>query len=79
MPVTKRAQPARLYDWQAQAKWVIIYTELEEKRTWLKPALREVLVTLAIALVIFFLIQTTIQSSVVLYSSMEPNLHDSEL
>ena len=78
MPVTKRAQPARLYDWQAQAKWVIIYTELEEKRTWLKPALREVLVTLAIALVIFFLIQTTIQSSVVLYSSMEPNLHEGQ-
>ncbi len=78
MPVVKRAQPARLYDWQAQAKWVIIYTELEEKRTWLKPALREVLVTLAIALVIFFLIQTTIQSSVVLYSSMEPNLHEGQ-
>lgn len=78
MPVSKRAQPARLYDWQAQAKWVIIYTELEEKRTWLKPALREVLVTLAIALVIFFLIQATIQSSVVLYSSMEPNLHEGQ-
>lgn len=44
----------------------------------MKPALREVLVTLAIALVIFFLIQTTIQSSVVLYSSMEPNLHEGQ-
>ena len=78
MPVLKRAQPARLYDWQVQGKWVIIYTELEEKRIWLKPVVREVLVTLAIALVIFFLIQTTIQSSVVLYSSMEPNLHEGQ-
>jgi len=78
MPVLKRAQPARLYDWQVQGKWVIIYTELEEKRTWLKPIVREVLVTLAIALVIFFLIQTTIQSSIVLYNSMEPNLHEGQ-
>ncbi|MCJ7769899.1 MAG: signal peptidase I [Dehalococcoidales bacterium] len=78
MPVLKRAQPARLYDWQVQAKWVIIYTELEEKRTWLKPVVREVLVTLVIALVIFFLIQTTIQSSIVLYSSMEPNIHEDQ-
>ena len=44
----------------------------------MKPVVREVLVTLAIALVIFFLIQTTIQSSVVLYSSMEPNLHEGQ-
>ena len=78
MPVLKRAQPARLYDWQVQGKWVIIYTELEEKRIWLKPVVREVLVTLAIALVIFFLIQTTIQSSIVLYNSMEPNLHEGQ-
>jgi len=44
----------------------------------LKPIVREVLVTLAIALVIFFLIQTTIQSSIVLYNSMEPNLHEGQ-
>jgi signal peptidase I len=36
---------------------------LEDKKTWLKPVIREVLVTLVIALVIFVLIQ-------------EPNLHE---
>ncbi len=51
---------------------------MEEKRTWLKPILREVLITLAIAIVIFVLLQVTIQSSIVLYSSMEPNLHEGQ-
>ncbi len=36
------------------------------------------LVTLALALVIFLIIQSMIQSSVVLYSSMEPNLHEGQ-
>jgi signal peptidase I len=52
--------------------------ELDEKRTWLKPVVREVLITLAIAIVIFFLIQATIQSSIVLFSSMEPNLEEGQ-
>jgi signal peptidase I len=51
---------------------------LEEKRTWLKPVLREVLVTLAIALVIYFLLQATIPTSVVRYTSMEPNIHEGQ-
>lgn len=51
---------------------------MEEKRRWLTPILKEVLVTLTIALVIFILIQTTIQSSIVLFSSMEPNLHEGQ-
>jgi signal peptidase I len=51
---------------------------MEDKKTWLKPVIREVLVTLAIALVIFVLIQATIQSSIVLFSSMEPNLHEGQ-
>lgn len=51
---------------------------MEEKRTWLKPILREVLVTLAIALIIFIFIQATIQSSIVLFSSMKPNLHEGQ-
>ncbi|UCE98162.1 MAG: signal peptidase I [Dehalococcoidia bacterium] len=51
---------------------------MEEKRTWFKPILREVLITLAIAIVIFILLQVTIQSSIVLYSSMEPNLHEGQ-
>jgi len=40
--------------------------------------MREVLVTLAIAIVLFLAIQVTIQSSVVLFSSMEPNLHEGQ-
>ena len=51
---------------------------MEEKRTWLRPILREILITLAIAIVIFVLLQVTIQSSIVLYSSMEPNLHEGQ-
>lgn len=51
---------------------------MEQKRIWLKPILREVLVTLAIAIVLFLAIQVTIQSSVVLFSSMEPNLHEGQ-
>lgn len=41
----------------------------------MKAFLREVLITLALALVIFFLIQAAVQSSVIVYGSMEPNLH----
>jgi signal peptidase I len=44
----------------------------------LKSFLREVLGTLVLAVVIFLLIQTTIQYSVVKYSSMEPNVHEGE-
>lgn len=51
---------------------------MEQKRIWLKPIIREVLVTLAIAIVLFLAIQVTIQSSVVLFSSMEPNLHEGQ-
>jgi signal peptidase I len=44
----------------------------------LKPFIREVLITLALALAIFFIIQATIQSSIVVYTSMEPNLREGE-
>ena len=44
----------------------------------MKTFLREVLGTLLLAIAIFFLIQATVQSSVVVYSSMEPNLHEGQ-
>lgn len=40
--------------------------------------LREMLVTLAVAVAMFFLLQFTIQSSVVVGSSMEPNLQNGQ-
>ena len=40
--------------------------------------LREILGTLLVAIVIFFLIQATVQSSIVVGSSMEPNLHSGQ-
>ena len=52
--------------------------KLEKKKFWAKPFIREVLGTLLLAVLIFFLISTTIQSSVVIYSSMEPNLHEGQ-
>ncbi len=52
--------------------------ELNEGNSWPKTFLTEVLVTLVLALVIFFIIQSTIQSSVVLYDSMEPNLQEGQ-
>jgi len=48
------------------------------KRFWANTLVREFLITLAMALVIFFIIQSMIQSSVVLYSSMEPNLYEGQ-
>jgi len=48
------------------------------KQIWANSFVREFLVTLALALVIFFIIQSMIQSSVVLYSSMEPNLQEGQ-
>ncbi len=41
----------------------------------MKAFLREFLAILAIAIAIFFLIQAAVQSSIVVFSSMEPNLH----
>jgi signal peptidase I len=40
----------------------------------MKGIIREILITLGLAVVIFLFLQTTIQSSIVLGSSMEPNL-----
>lgn len=48
------------------------------KTPWSKTLIREVLITLALALAVFFTIQATIQSSVVVYSSMEPNIHEGQ-
>ena len=44
----------------------------------MKSFFRELLLTLILAFVIFFLLQTTIQTFVVIGSSMEPNLHEEE-
>jgi len=44
----------------------------------MKGFLREILATLVLAAVIFLLLQATIQSSVVVGSSMEPNLKDGQ-
>ncbi len=41
----------------------------------MKAFIREFLAILVIAIAIFFLIQAAVQSSVVVFSSMEPNLH----
>jgi signal peptidase I len=48
------------------------------KKLWAKPVIREVLGTLLLAILIFLMISTTIQSSVVIYNSMEPNLHEGQ-
>jgi signal peptidase I len=44
----------------------------------MKGFIREVLITVGLALVIFFVLQTTIQSSIVVGSSMEPGLQDGQ-
>ncbi len=44
----------------------------------MKGFLRELLITVGLAIVIFLVLQTTIQSSIVLGSSMEPNLADGQ-
>jgi signal peptidase I len=44
----------------------------------MKSWLRETLITLGLALVIFFILQTTIQSSIVDGSSMQPSLEDGQ-
>ena len=44
----------------------------------MKSFFREFLLTLILALVIFFLLQTTVQTFVVVGSSMEPNLYEEE-
>ena len=51
---------------------------MENKKFWAKPFVREVLGTLLLAILIFLMISTTIQSSVVIYSSMEPNIHEGQ-
>jgi signal peptidase I len=51
--------------------------ELRLKQS-MKGILREVIITVGLALVIFILLQTTIQSSIVLGSSMLPNLQDGQ-
>ena len=42
----------------------------------MKTFFREILITLALAVVVFFIIQTTVQTFVVMGASMEPSLHD---
>jgi signal peptidase I len=44
----------------------------------LKPVIREILGTLVLAVAIFLIIQATLQSSIVLGSSMEPGLEDGD-
>ena len=44
----------------------------------MKGFLREIIITVALALLIFVFLQTTIQSSIVLGSSMEPNLQEGQ-
>lgn len=56
--------------------------EIEEKKTssWdtAKSVLREVVETIFLTVVIFFLIQTVVRNFRVVGNSMEPNLHDSQ-
>ena len=44
----------------------------------MKAFLREFLAILVLAIAIFFLIQAAVQSSIVVFSSMEPNLHEGQ-
>lgn len=44
----------------------------------MKTFLRDTLLTIVLTVAIFFLIQSTVQVSIVTGSSMEPNLHDSQ-
>jgi signal peptidase I len=44
----------------------------------MKAFVKELLITLGLALIIFLLLQTTIQSSIVLGSSMEPGMEDGQ-
>ena len=44
----------------------------------MKAFLREILGTLILAIIVFFLLRVTVQSSVVLYSSMEPTLQEGQ-
>jgi len=44
----------------------------------MKKVLREILITLLLAIVIVIITQATVQSSVVIGSSMEPNLHNGQ-
>ena len=44
----------------------------------MKAFFREILVTLIMAVVIFFLLQVTIQSAIIRYSCMEPGLHEGQ-
>lgn len=44
----------------------------------MKTFFREILITLTLAVVVFFVIQTTVQTFVVMGSSMEPSLHNGQ-
>ena len=44
----------------------------------MKAILREILITVVMALVIFFVIQSTVQTFVVVYSSMEPSFYEGQ-
>jgi len=44
----------------------------------MKTLLREVLITLILALIIFFGARATIQTFIVVMTSMEPNFHDGQ-
>ena len=44
----------------------------------MKTFFREILITLTLAVVVFFIIQTTVQTFVVMGASMEPSLHDGQ-
>lgn len=44
----------------------------------MKPFFRQFLLTLALAAIIYIVLQFTFQSTIVLGSSMEPNLHDNQ-
>ena len=49
--------------------------DLEGVTYWMKAFLREILVTLILAIVVFFALQATVQSFIVVGSSMEPGLY----
>ncbi|MDO8567104.1 MAG: signal peptidase I [Dehalococcoidales bacterium] len=44
----------------------------------MKVFFREIVITLALALIIFFAVQSTVQTFVVVYSSMEPNFQEGQ-
>ena len=74
-----QSQIARSQHWKDAGKWGRIRTEyIGEAITQLKTFLRDVVGTIVGAVIIFLILQATLQSSIVVGSSMEPSFEDGQ-